>query len=123
MKGNCGSGGASEDRFIGCCGAYCKTCRPFILGHCRGCKLGYDDGKRDIARAKCKIKVCCFGTRKQETCAECPEYDTCDVLADFHGKKSREYKNYRESLEFIRANGYPEFVKRARVWKRACGKL
>jgi len=31
-------------RFIGCCGAYCKTCKAFIDGSCKGCKLGYQEG-------------------------------------------------------------------------------
>ena len=47
-------------REIGCCGAYCKTCRSYTTGNnCRGCKLGYESGERDINKAKCKIKVCC----------------------------------------------------------------
>jgi hypothetical protein len=84
--------------------------------------LGYDDGKRDITKAKCKIKVCCFGNKKQETCADCPEYG-CDILADFWSKNGYKYKKYRESLEYINANGYTEFVERAKDWKRAFGKL
>jgi hypothetical protein len=45
-------------REIGCCGAYCKTCRTSTSGSiCRGCKLGYGDGERDIDKAKCKINV------------------------------------------------------------------
>jgi hypothetical protein len=58
-------------RFIGCCGAFCKTCKAFIEGFCKGCKLGYDKGERDIGKAKCKMKVCCFRERKLETCADC----------------------------------------------------
>lgn len=112
-----------ETRFIGCCGAHCKTCRALVLGHCKGCKLGYDEGERDISRARCKIKLCCFGAKKLETCAECPECDSCSVLSAFHAKSAREYKSYREALEFIRANGYSEFSKKAKNWKRACGKL
>ena len=34
----------------GCCGAYCKTCREFRKA-CKGCKLGYLDGSRDLSRA------------------------------------------------------------------------
>jgi hypothetical protein len=33
-------------RFVGCCGAYCKTCKPFIEGTCKGCKLGYENKER-----------------------------------------------------------------------------
>ena len=123
MKSTSGPYEAGEIRFIGCCGAYCKTCRSLILGQCKGCKLGYDDGERNIANSKCKIKVCCFGIKKQKTCADCPEYPSCDILADFHGKNGYEYKKYRESLEFILANGYSDFMKRAKDWKRAYGEL
>ncbi|WP_292471479.1 hypothetical protein [Methanolobus sp.] len=37
---------------IGCCGAHCKTFRPFNDGDCRGCKLEYDTGERDINKTK-----------------------------------------------------------------------
>ena len=110
-------------KLVGCCGAHCGTCRSFVLGSCRGCKVGYDEGERDIARAKCRVKACCFGARGMETCAECPEFDGCEILARFHGKKGREYGMYRESLEFIRAKGYPDFLRRARDWLRAYGQL
>ena len=33
---------------IGCCGAYCGTCREY-LKTCKGCKPGYLDGSRDLA--------------------------------------------------------------------------
>ena len=111
-----------EIRTIGCCGAYCKTCPPFTSGYCKGCKLGYEDGKRDITRAKCEIKVCCFINRKLETCADCPEYG-CDILANFWGKNGQKYTKYRESTEFIQAYGYSAFIEKAVGWKRAYGKL
>jgi hypothetical protein len=123
MKRTGGSRKADEGRFIGCCGAYCKTCRSFVLGSCKGCKLGYDEGKRSMARARCRIKVCCFGEKKQETCAECSGYGDCDILAAFHGKKWPEYRKYKESLEFIRAHGCQEFCRRAKDWRRADGEL
>jgi len=41
--------------YIGCCGAYCKTCKPFITKNCKGCKIGYEPGGRDLSKAKCKI--------------------------------------------------------------------
>ena len=110
-------------RFIGCCGAYCKTCRSFVLGSCKGCKLGYDEGRRNIARARCRIKVCCFGEKKLETCAECSECGDCVILAAFHGKNWPEYAKYKESLEFVRVHGYPEFCKRAKDWRAAHGRL
>lgn len=120
LNRSCSKGEAS---FIGCCGAYCKTCRSFILGSCRGCKLGYADGERNIAKARCRIKVCCLGTKNHETCADCPGYDGCGLLAAFHAKSAPEYSGYRNALEFIRANGYADFVKRAGAWKRSFGEL
>lgn len=123
MKRTGGACRPAEIRFIGCCGAYCKTCRSFILGSCRGCKLGYDDGTRSMARARCKIKVCCFGANNLETCAECPECAGCSLLERFYSKNGRAYERYRRTREFIQANGYSEFVRRAKDWKNSHGEL
>ena len=38
---------------IGCCGAYCGTCREYQKT-CKGCKPGYLDGSRDLSRADAK---------------------------------------------------------------------
>ncbi len=110
-------------RFIGCCGAYCKTCKPFIEGFCKGCKLGYDEGKRDINKAKCKMKVCCFKERKLETCADCTVYSSCTIILSFHNKKPYKYKKYKQSIEFIRKNNYAQFIRIANSCKNAYGKL
>ena len=114
---------ANQIRFIGCCGAYCKTCLPLIENYCKGCKLGYDTGKRDINAAKCKMKLCCFKEKKLETCADCTEYSSCKIILAFHNKNGYKYKKYKQSIEFIRKNGYQEFLKNAQNWKRAYGKL
>lgn len=45
---------------IGCCGAYCKTCKVYTVKACKGCKIGYENGERDVAKAKCSIKRCCM---------------------------------------------------------------
>jgi hypothetical protein len=113
----------NEIRLIGCCGAYCKTCPPFIEHYCKGCKLGYDAGKRDINDAKCKMKVCCFKEKNLETCADCPDYLTCGIIYEFQRKTGYKYKKYKQSIEFIRKNGYVEFLKNTKDWKRAYGKL
>jgi hypothetical protein len=55
---------------------------------CKGCKLGYDTGGRDIDKAKCRIKVCCL-KKRYNSCADCSE----------------------QAIEFIKQNGYPEFLK------------
>ena len=115
-------------REIGCCGAYCKTCIEQQKEKypnertCRGCKLGYESGERDVNKAKCEIKVCCFKERGLETCADCPDYP-CKILGEFWSKNGWKYKQYRKQLEFIRQNGYEEFLKRANEWKGPRGKL
>ena len=93
------------------------------MGSCKGCKLGYDDGKRNMARARCRIKVCCFGVKKLETCADCSDSDDCPLLSRFFSKNGGKYDRYRRILEFIRANGYSEFVRIGKDWTNSYGKL
>ncbi|MEI6285345.1 MAG: DUF3795 domain-containing protein [Bacillota bacterium] len=107
--------------FIGCCGAYCKTCKVFVEGVCKGCKLGYDKGERDFAKAKCVIKRCCVGKRL-DTCADCELYQDCTLINNLFAKSGYKYKKYRQTLEFIRTHGYDEFLKCAASWKNAYGK-
>lgn len=109
---------------IGCCAAHCGTCRAFADGTCRGCRLGYESGERDISMARCTIKVCCIsklGTAS--TCADCPDCLTCSTLQGWYGKKPYKYGRYRQSFEFIRAHGYDRFLEAAGTWKGAYGKL
>ena len=110
-------------RYIGCCGAYCKTCKPYIEGYCKGCKLGYDTGERDINRAKCKIKLCCFKERKLETCSDCTDFASCEIIGSLYNKSGYKYQKYRQSIEFIMKNGYSKFIKLANQWKGAYGRL
>lgn len=105
---------------LGCCGAYCQTCRVFAQGGCKGCKTGYDDGTRDIAKAKCAMKVCCV-RRGSISCADCGAYASCETLAAFYGHESYKYKKYRQATEFIRANGYDAFFRLADRWRSAYG--
>ena len=109
-------------REIGCCGAYCKTCPALIDKTCHGCKLGYERGERDITKAKCKIKVCCFKERGYETCADCPDYLSCEIMNVFHSKHGYKYMKYRQAIEFIRENGYVKFIEIADTWKNAYGR-
>lgn len=106
---------------IGCCGAYCKTCRE-CQKTCKGCKIGYSDGSRDLAKAKCKIKVCCV-RKGCATCADCSEYDDCSIIQAFHNHPGYKYGKYKQSIAYIRTHGYAEFVKRAINWTVAYGKL
>jgi hypothetical protein len=113
---------------IGCCGAYCKPCLERQKKNntneklCRGCKLGYASGERNINRTRCKVKICCFKERKLQTCADCVDYP-CDNLQAFYGRKRYAGKRYQESIEFIRKNGYDDFLKIADKWKGLYGKL
>lgn len=105
---------------IGCCGAYCKTCREF-LKTCKGCKLGYLDGSRDLRKARCKMKVCCL-TKGHATCADCAEYASCETIQRFVQHPGYKYSKYKKALEYIRAHGYQAFLTVAQNWKNAYGK-
>jgi hypothetical protein len=106
---------------IGCCGAYCKTCPEFRNTKCKGCKIGYAEGKRDIQKARCKIKVCCF-KKSIDTCADCDMYSTCETIQGFYGKKGYKYKKYEEATLFIQAKGYNNFLEVANEWKMQYGR-
>ncbi len=109
-------------KHIGCCGAHCGTCKALADGACKGCKLGYENGGRDVSKAKCAIKRCCFGEKKIETCADCSDYETCPIIQGFYAKNGYKYKKYREATEFIRTNGYERFKAIIKDWKGAYGK-
>ncbi len=115
-------------REIRCCGTYCKTCiqwqkTKYPNEHtCQGCKLGYENDKRDITKAKCEIKICCFGKKHLETCADCPNYP-CPITEKFYSKKGYKYKQYQKQLEFIKQNGYKTFLEQAEKWKRPKEKI
>jgi hypothetical protein len=108
---------------VGCCGAYCRTCRALQDGTCRGCKLGYAGQGRDLVRARCRIKVCCLKDRGLETCADCASYPACEIIQGFYARNSYKYKRYQRSIAFIREKGYPLFIALADGWKGPYGKL
>ena len=107
---------------MGCCGAYCQTCKVYAQQLCKGCKVGYVTGERDIAKAKCAMKVCCM-RRGLNSCADCAEFETCLTLAAFYGHAGYKYRKYREAAAFIRAHGYEAFLRQADGWSGAYGKL
>lgn len=107
---------------LGCCGAYCKTCKVYTQQLCKGCKVGYDTGERDIGKAKCAMKVCCV-KHGLVSCADCAEYVSCKTLAVFYGHESYKYKKYKQATEFIRAHGYEAFFRLADGWSGAYGSL
>ncbi|KNY26940.1 DUF3795 domain-containing protein [Pseudobacteroides cellulosolvens] len=106
---------------VGCCGAYCGTCPVLKDQTCKGCKIGYEDGERDILKAKCRIKVCCIN-RKQQSCADCNEYSSCSTVNDFYNKNSYKYRKYKQATDYIRMYGYEAFLNIADTWKNAHGK-
>jgi len=69
------------------------------------------------------MKVCCLKEKRLETCADCPEYPECEIIRGFHSKKGFKYRKYRQSIEFIRKNGYATFLTFADEWKGPYGKL
>ena len=107
---------------LGCCGAYCKTCKVSVQHLCKGCKVGYDTGERDITKAKCAMKVCCV-KRGLISCADCEAYLNCEILAAFYGHESYKYRKYRQATQYIRAHGYEAFFQCADGWSGAYGKL
>jgi hypothetical protein len=109
-------------REIGCCGAYCGSCKEMTKGLCKGCKLRYDTGERNIDRAKCRIKLCCFRDHGFQTCADCGDFDDCEIIRSWLSKGYK-YKRYGKSLIFIRDSGYVEFLKIADGWNDAVGKM
>lgn len=114
---------ASQIALTGCCGAYCGACPPLKDNVCKGCKLGYDTGKRDLKNARCAIKRCCLLDKKLNTCADCPDYEGCRIIQGFFNRNGYKYGKYKESIEFIRQNGYPAFITAAQSWKHAYGSL
>jgi hypothetical protein len=110
------------NRYVGCCGAYCKTCKPFQEDVCKGCKIGFDTGDRDINKAKCKIKLCCFRDKGKDTCADCSELASCNIINEWYSKNGYKYKKYKETIYYIKENGYEQFFEIADNWKNAYGK-
>ena len=113
---------------IGCCGAYCKPCLERQRKNhpdrknCQGCKLGYATGERNINRARCKVKSCCYKDRELQTCADCDDYP-CYMLQKFYERKKYPGTQYRASIEFIRKHGYDAFLKKGDQWSGRHGKL
>ena len=106
---------------IGCCGAFCGSCKVKKENFCIGCKIGYKTGERELSKAKCKMKVCCIG-RNHNTCADCEGLNDCRIINDFFNKNGYKYKKYREAIFYIATNGYPAFLKQTEKWTMQYGK-
>lgn len=105
---------------LGCCGAYCRTCKVYKTEACKDCKIGYENGKRELSKAKCRIKRCCMD-KQLCSCADCAAYDDCSIIQAFHNHKGHKYGKYKQAIEYIRINGYEEFFKLADAWENAYG--
>ena len=106
---------------VGCCGAYCGTCPALRNKTCKGCKTGYENGERELQKAKCKIKVCCI-KKEHQSCSDCSEYADCGTLSDFYNKNGYKYGKYKQAAEFIRQYGYGAFLEIADKWTNAYGR-
>ena len=102
---------------IGYCSAYCKTCREYQKS-CKGCKQGYLDDSRDLSWAKCRMKKCCL-TKGYIICADCEEYDRCEIIQSFLNHPSYKYGKYKQALEYIHTHDYDAFMKASENWKNA----
>lgn len=69
------------------------------------------------------MKLCCFKDRQFETCADCPDYSSCDIIQNIYNKSGYKYGKYRQSIEFIRYNGYLRFIEIADNWNGPYGRF
>ena len=106
---------------IGCCGAFCGTCKVKTQKICEGCKNGYINNERDIQKAKCKIKKCCL-LKGIQTCADCTEMKDCKISNEFYAKNGYKYEKYKKAIYYIMENGYQRFLVISSTWKNQYGK-
>jgi len=67
--------------------------------NCNGC---LSDDEPFIACTNCSMRKCCRG-KKYTTCAECIEYQTCEMLNGFYSVPA--HKPAQANLDKIRRNG------------------
>lgn len=67
------------------------------------------------------MKVCCI-ENGLNSCADCENYTTCEIIQGFYNKNGYKYKKYREATSFIRDRGYSSFLEIADGWKNQYGK-
>jgi hypothetical protein len=110
-----------DEILLGCCGAYCKTCKAFTENFCKGCKIGYGDKSRDLSKAKCKMKICCL-KKGFISCADCKDLEICSTMRSFFSKNGYKYGKYKQAIYYIREYGYKKFFTIANSWKMQYGK-
>jgi len=60
---------------------------------------------------------------KYDSCADCSKIDSCPIIENLYSKNGYKYKKYKEAIEFIKQNGYEDFIHLADNWNGAYGKL
>ena len=111
------------ENYIACCGFYCKTCKEFTGKHCRGCKTGYENKDRDLSKAKCNIKLCCYRDKEYRTCADCDIFSSCSIITKRFKPGTYSNKKCMQYLQYIKNNGYVAFIKKANNWHNHYGTL
>jgi hypothetical protein len=71
---------------------------------------------------QCRMKLCCFRDKGLGTCADCTEFDICEIIQPWF-EKGYKYRRCKTYLEFIREHGYERFLEKADKWNNAEGKL
>ena len=61
-------------------------------------------------------------TKQFDSCADCDQYGSCDIIQTFYVKNGYKYKKYKEALNFIRSEGYDVFIQIADGWNMQYGK-
>ena len=102
------------------CGMNCGICAAYLRkkNACAGCnKIEADSPK---TRVSCRIRIC--PQRRGKYCHDCADYP-CDRLMRLDKRYRARYgMSEIENLEFIRARGVNEFIKRERrKWQSARG--
>ena len=107
---------------MGPCGVYCGACPSYGIS-CQGC--GSENRVNQKRRSKwgCKIRKCCFETKKVEFCNQCDEFP-CKTyrkkLTDSHpGDKRFAYRHELiDSLASIKEIGVDDWlVKQEAKWR------
>ena len=60
------------------CGVFCGAC-PSFNKSCFGCSSENSEQARRKSRESCKIRMCCYNTKKLSYCAECDQFP-CSII-------------------------------------------
>lgn len=101
--------------FIGACGLDCGLCPRYHASgpsRCPGC-AGRDFEQK---HPRCGFITCCVEQKHLETCAQCPDWESCDrVNRIIEGAKLGDsfisYQSLANNYALIQKNGIEEFVR------------